>query len=60
MRIPDCFMHQLRNKEHIVNDLPTVSNGWFGRTETLLPATATAGPTFASDTIISRLETLAQ
>jgi hypothetical protein len=30
------------------------------RTETLLRATATAGPTFASDTIISRLETLAQ
>jgi hypothetical protein len=23
MRIPDCFMHQLRNEEHIVNDLPT-------------------------------------
>ncbi|MDB5787678.1 MAG: hypothetical protein JWQ50_7593 [Caballeronia mineralivorans] len=31
-----------------------------GRTETLLPATASAGPIFASDTIISRLETLAQ
>jgi len=31
-----------------------------GRTETLLPATATTGPTFAGDTIISRLETLAQ